>query len=244
MTEHRLSRDPNAADPGWLTDLIKGLSAVAWTASATRCAGEYEDVAAPFRCRGQAIGASPSLLLRYCNGPGILRRMAAHLPAGLGDELRQLIDHANDGTQPETWQDVLDFVCEPDVWNALARGQVPMSGCPSVFVTFDAGQHTDRDDSEWIHAALAFWKPATTCFLEIRYSPDHVSALLYPTLADAGWFRYFRSAATDEPHGWTRPHDDACDPQPEAVHESASLLTVVSPKDIRQVPSPISLHRP
>jgi len=130
----------------------------------------------------------------------------------------------------------VDFLKETDVWDDMPFDRVGVSGSESVFVTFDAGQQTERDDADWMRAALALRKERHDCFIELQYRGDAVDALLFPTLADAGWFRYFRSVGSDSDHGLTAPHNPHMPAQPEAVHPPAMMAVLDSPDSLRLVP--------
>jgi len=241
MSERQLSSAPQAAEPSLMTGLILAMANAAWPnpADAVSYEAMHKEITRPFRLKGQRIRSAPAVLIRYWNGPGTLGYLiqsAENSGCEFAGELRELFRAADDETRPETWHDVVDFLKETDVWEDLPLSEVAMSGSASVFVTFDAGQHTERDDADWMHAALALWRGRHDCFIELHYQRDAVDALLFPTLADAGWFRYFRSVGTDSDHGLTAPHGPDMPAQPEAVHPPAMMTVLDSPDRLRLVP--------
>ena len=242
-TENQLSDDPPNADPALLAAALTKLSAVSWPADVEGVQEAYEKALAPHALRGQPIASKPPVVFRYITGTDFWERIAKALRDVHEDILASELDDlmARAGRQPAeaSWDEVAEFVTDPAVWGILNRKAVPLGGGKGMFVTFDAGQAVHRDSSRWLHAALALrcpWKPR---FAEIRYTLRKADELRFPTLADAGWFRWFRSAAVGEPYGWTRPHpplDPEADRQPEAVHKTPSLARVRSSADVRIVP--------
>lgn len=235
-TEQQLSDDPKSAAPELMKLLLACLASVRWPNDPMAFAQAYGNVMGIFALLGQPIRFSPDALYRYCNGPGLLRAVSDALRTtrpNFAQRLDQLIHAAASGTAGVSWDTVMDFVTTSEVWHAIPLDEVPLSRAASTFVTFDASQPAKRESARWMHSALALWKPVTECFLESQYGTDHAGDLRYPTLADAGWFRYFRSAEPTEPHGWTNPHDAALPPQPEAVHGSGSLGALQSADDLR-----------
>lgn len=236
QTEHQLSDDPRTAEPELMKLLLACLSSMRWPAEAQAFARAYGLASGLFRLRGRPIQSSPDVLFRYCNGPGLIRKICDELEAAdseFAEVLRQFVERASNGTG--SWADAIDFLRTPEVWQELPREAINVSGTPSVFVTFDAGQTTDRNNAEGMHRALALWKPKSECFIELRYPADQVEELRFPTLADAGWFRYFHSVEPGTPHGLTKPHDQNLAKQPEAVHEPRTLSVLTTPRDVRLI---------
>ena len=117
----------------------------------------------------------------------------------------------------------------------IHRRQVMLCRTRGMFVTFDGVGATPRAKATWLHDALALWLPRHPCFLEFRLPTSH--GLFFPTFADAGWYRFFRSVPVTEPHRWTHPHTPASPHrQPEAVQVRTAMDTLPSTDDFRVVP--------
>jgi hypothetical protein len=243
QSEHQLSRDPGSADAEWMGRLLAELFAVNWTDLPSGVARSYERLVRQFAQKGPSIAAKPPLLFRYVNGPGIFGQIRKALETAgstaFAEELNRLITTAHNGSG-RTWKDVLTFIQEDPVWTAIPHDRVRLSGHHSTFVTFDLDGSSKplQGSAAKMHAALALWKPVNACFVELRYRPEPSEVLRFPTLADAGWFRFFWSAPSGEPYGWTRPHDVTLGPRPEAVHDdpAPTLARIERPMDIQVLP--------
>jgi len=242
--EEQLSADPDAAEPSILAQALAVLASMAWPDGPSEFPAAYEEALDQFRLKGTRIQSSPAMLFRYANGPGLLRVIARALAdAGqdhLAGSLNNLIDSASGKAPTHTWDVVVAYVRKSEVWTLLVRNHVPLSRPGrSMFVTFDLASPRDRQSAQWLHAALALWLDRDPCFLEVSFPTATDDELLFPTFADAGWFRHFRGAPAAEPHGWTRPHpprDPVADRQPEAVMETQGLDRLPSPSHLRAVP--------
>lgn len=242
-TENQLSDDPPNAEPARLAAVLATLSAVPWPADDQGVRDAYEEAVAPHALEGQPIASRPRVAFRYITGAGFWKQIVKALRDAhediLASELDDVMTRADRQPEQASWGEVAAFVTDPAVWAVLNRGGVRLGDGTGVFITFDAGQPAHRDSSLWLHAALALRRPWKPRFAEVRYNVGKADKLRFPTLADAGWFRWFRSATVGEPHGWTRPHPP-CDPnadcQPEAVHETPTLARVRSPAGLRIVP--------
>ncbi|MBC8443298.1 hypothetical protein H8D79_01085 [PVC group bacterium] len=238
--EHQLSTNPGEGEPGLMAELLTQLAAVEWPKRSAAFTKAYEAALRSFALKGPATKFRPDVLFRYCNGPGLMKRLLTALRGSRSAARRRLallISSALNGRDGVTWTRVVEMLKAEPVWRSLPKGEAKLSGGDSVFVTFDHGQHTERDDARWLHEALALWKPLGPCLIEVRYGLEKAGDLHFPTLADAGWFRYFRSAEPTQDHGWTRPRSGTAR-QPEAVHGQKTLDVVASPDDIRLVPDP------
>lgn len=239
-TEHQLSDDPTQALPSPMSGLLGDLCGAAWPSDAMGFRDTYNGVVRQYALRGQPIAADPDRAYRYLNGPAVFQKgIRPALPNVVRDSLGPLMDAAERTNRATTWQDVLVEVAKPVVWDAFDRQAVPLAapGMPSMFVTLDDPGHSiNRNSATKVHAALALWKPRSDCFVEARLAPRADKPLKMPTFADAGWFRFFRSAGVGEPNGWTRPHDPGLPPQPEAVREPAALAELQSSQDLRILP--------
>jgi hypothetical protein len=243
-TENQLSADPASADPALLAEALSLLGAVAWPADVGGVCRAYGAAVAPYALHGKPVASRPAVVFRYVTGAGFWKQIVAALRNSredtLASELDDLVTRAERQPAETTWDEVVEFATDPGVWSVLDRAAVRLGGGASAFVTFDAGQPVQRESSAWLHAALALWRPWNPRFAEVRYATSSADTLRFPTLADAGWFRWFRSAAVGEPHGWIRPHpplDSVADRQPEAVHETPTLARLQSPADLRIVPA-------
>jgi len=244
QTEHQLSPDPGKPDPVWLLDFLERLCALSWTGNAVHDKPAFESTRDDFLLRGPLIKVDPKNLYRYVNGPGIFFAISDTLSTSsdpsdkkIGRALRSRIRSAEKGDRI-TWSQVLAYVQHPSCWNAVQRDLVYLSGQRSTFVTFDPPTPDPmvRRKASRAHAALALWKPCSSCFIEVTYEKLGSDELRFPTFADAGWSRFFKSVTVTELHGWTRPHGGKLPPQPEAVQDHPTLARVDRPSDMRLLP--------
>ena len=243
-SDEQLSADPAAAEPGTMAKALTALAGTQWPVGAGAVADAYEKALSPFRLNGTRIESTPTVLYRYVNGPSFLRILARALAdAGqdrLSDGLKGLIEAASAKPPTGTWQAVVAYIQKAGVWTILVGNPVSIARPGrSMFVTFDLAPPTDRRSASWLHSALALWLDRDPCFLELRFPSQDSDRLLFPTFADAGWFRHFQGAPVGEPHGWTRPHpplDPVADRQAEAVSEPCTLDRLESPQHLRAVP--------
>ena len=167
----------------------------------------------------------------------ILRKAGAFSYAS---SLHDLVDKARTGRNGYGWSAVVGFVTKQNVWNTLAHDQLSLCKERRMFVTFDLNPSSLGGSSLRLHAALGLWKSSTVnpCFLEIAFHVDSKDRLKFPTFADAGWFRFFRSAPLGAQHGLTQPHANqyAIGQQPEAVMETLTFQRLRSGNCIRFVP--------
>ena len=247
QSENHLSADPPRFDPAVMCELLADLADVPWPDEPVDIRDTYDRVVGRYALRGKAVDNAPGTHFRYVNGPAIF---AKGIPAALGgpptalvaDALLALITAAERGDGGTTWQDVLDEVRDPVLWGSLPRDQVHLArpGSASMFVTFDdSNAGIDRDSATTVHAALALWWPRNdACFVELPLPTTNAAPLHVPTLADAGWYGFFRSAAPDAGCGWTNPHPapPGLPPQPEAVRAPGTLEELLSSSDLRIVP--------
>lgn len=133
------------------------------------------------------------------------------------------------------WADILQEIVT--MWNVLPLSRIPLTGSSSMFVTFGDGSSIDRNSICSVWHALALYKPMPRALLEIQIEvpPSGDGFPRFPTLADAGWYNFFCSAAEGEPHGWTEPHshDPPFPRQPEAVLPPLNLSAVNGPTSLR-----------
>ena len=238
QSEHQLSSDPPNADPVLMREVLLALANASLPASDGPFGRVYEQVIAQYALNGLPISSRPAMLFRYLGRPGVFELVADAMEnAGAYSAarvLRRMVSDARNGRR--TWDAVVRFLRRSAIWNSFPRSQVYLCGREAMFVTFEGSDSLPRTSAVAAHSALALWQPCNTCFLEVRYAPQPGDDLLYPTLADAGWFRYFRSAPATEPHGWTRPHDPQFPPQPEAVQRRVTFDRLASPDDLRALP--------
>jgi len=244
--ENHLTDDPQDATPGLMRVALEALCGASWPDEPHEFAEEYDNTLAAARLQGRSIQAEDKVLYRYMAQYTFAYIAEALRDAGRirdADELADWIDRAEDKEAGTSWHDVMTFVKHPTIWADPATRSVLLTGAHSMFVTFDPNSPppttpAKRNDAAWMHAALALWRPPFECMLEARYEARDDDKLKHPTFADAGWFRFFRPAGADEPHGWTRPHRDHEDdlpPQPEAVQEPQTLARLQNPDDFRIV---------
>jgi hypothetical protein len=240
--EQQLSDDPDRAEPALLVALLLALSQVRWPTSAVAFKERYERTVRGWRLKGRPLLQRPAQVYRYINGPGIfLAVVAAFREADLDDlaeELTEACERAADAADPLTWDGVLALLQDRRLWDAIPRDSVRMSRSSSSFLTFDAGQPVERSDAAWMHAALGLSLPRDACLLELRYATRPPDRIRFPTVADAGWYRWYRGAGSGEPHGWTNPHalvQHSPLRQPEAVQRTPNMDRLAGPQDIRLV---------
>lgn len=242
--EEQLSPDPAAANPSIMAQALAALAATRWPLEPGKAADAYEQALSLFRLKGTRIRSSPAMLYRYVNGPSFLRILARALAdAGqdrLANGLDRLIRAASGKPPTATWEAVVAYIQKAGVWTLLISQPIQLARPGrSMFVTFDGAPPAGRRSARWLHAALALWLDRDPCFLELRFPARGGDRLLFPTFADAGWFRHFHGAPVGEPHGWTRPHpplDPVADRQPEAVSEPCMLDRLDSPQHLRALP--------
>lgn len=225
--EDQLSTNPSTADAALFEAFARDLlTALATSCSDNDIGDKYENACKPHVLKGRCIPTTPKRVFRYVNGSGILRKINSHLQTShpsIADELSRLIDEAESGTPGATWTAALEFAMHTDVLRKITP-PIKLAPREHVFVTFDTTSSHARRTATSVHNALALWLPLRPCFIEFSYIPEP-SSLRYPTVADAGWFKFYRSTPHTEDHGWTNPH--ATDPpeerQPEAVQQSPLL---------------------
>jgi hypothetical protein len=183
----------------------------------------------------------PAQVYRYMNSAGILHKIEAVLRnsgrTDLADILKKRLTDAEAGSLHVTWDDAVQFVREPVAWNTMPKQQVPLSGKRATFVTFDANPPPPRTSAIELHRALALPWPQQPCFIEVRYALRPGDVLHFPTVADAGWYRFFSPTPQGHPHGRTQPHaGGTLGQQPEAVQDAPTLDHVQSAADMRLVP--------
>jgi len=251
--ETQLSRAPERLDTSVFAKLLGDLCDGTWPdpnspndptyqASFVR---RYEDVTDQYFLSGPEIKASPPIVYRYISdGTRLFLSMVDMLQkAGsfsYASSLQDLVDRARTGRNGYGWSTVVGFVTKQDVWSTLAHDQLFLCPRRRMFVTFDLKPSSLAGSSLRLHAALGLWKRSSLspCFLEIALHVDSKDRLKFPTFADAGWFRFFRSAPLGAQHGLTQPHanQDAIGQQPEAVMETLTFQRLRSGSSIRFVP--------
>lgn len=235
-TEQQLSRMPDAFEPeilhAFLTELC-GPSCDHTTDDALTLT--YKAIAKNYAMKGLPIRSKPTRLLRYNPADGFFGRIANALKnrrSGFGDRLQQLLEAAISGSAG--WQRTLNFVQQPEVWQEITRDEILLTREPAMFVTFEDSAPLNRNSTETVWQALALWSPKPSALLEIELElPTDLSKLHYPTVTDAGWYGWFRSAHPTSPHGLTGPRNSTLPPQPEAVLAPLSLSKVSGPECLR-----------
>ncbi len=241
QTEHQLSPDPTSGDPAHLHPLLTELCSLDWTLPPKEIEKHYRNTMDSFTLRGRPLAKVPSKLFRYLNGPAVFSRICDVLQAAghsaIAATIRRDYARARRGDPSVTWDHILRLVQDKHVWGLFPRKNLRLSGGKATFVTFDDPSHPfPRNSAEALHRALALWKFREPCFVEVIIFPRSIHVLQFPTLADAGWFRYFKSALPSEAHGWTKPHDLSLPRQPEAVMDSPTWADIDDPTHLRIVP--------
>jgi hypothetical protein len=245
-TEHQLSADPANAHPEPMREMLERLCNLDCTRAYHDVVKAYGTILEPFALKGTLIHTRPATLYRYLNGPGLFSAMidgVEPMHPKLARKLRHEVRVVKRGDSVSTWQRVLAELSRPSVWAALPRASIKLARARSMFVTFDGtpSPPTLRARATVLHAAAAMWRPRHPCFVEASYPSEPTDELRFPTFADAGWFRFFRSAPHGEPHGWTHPHrwvrlaGSPLPPQPEAVQETLTLARLAGASSLRVV---------
>lgn len=243
-TENHLSVDPLRAVPEPMSELLGELAEATWAHDAVGVRDKYNAVVSGYALRGRPVEGPPGTYYRYLNGPGLLKGIPVALEEAGAEHLAQVLRWHVDAAEREeggaNWQDVLDEVRDPRVWDLLPRGRLLLArrGDPSMFVTFDdPDAPIDRDRASQVHAALGLnWPLRDECFIQVWLPASPAAALHVPTFADARWFRFFQSAKPDARCGRTRPHDGSLPAQPEAVRATGTLGELHSSSDLRILP--------
>ncbi len=112
-----------------------------------------------------------------------------------------------------------------DVWKAaLASVQFTRSSGESVFAAAPAEGSCPADGRPAAELlAVLGLKPDPPSRFELRYPSADVPEPRFPTVADAGWFAYFRPAAPGATIGCTWHRDNDVAGIPEIVHGTRSL---------------------
>jgi hypothetical protein len=116
----------------------------------------------------------------------------------------------------------------------LGRGE-------TIFATFEHPGGAPRDSAQGMadalaHPVLSSSSPSYQFLFELTYPTYAVTYHRIPTVADAGWFPYFKPAPEEKPDaavprtcsGWTEPFGGQV-PQPELVHDNQPLKIVIGP---------------
>ena len=135
---------------------------------------------------------------------------------------------------PAAWTDTLDheprkafdqvmehLELEGDLWSDC---KLAAEGRPA-WATFDDPDQplspAVRANAPLMLQQLAMLRDSRSVLVEIIYDASDAENIRFPTVADAGWERRFRSAPPGADWGLTAP--EGLPPQPEVVHDNADL---------------------
>ncbi|MGH7451947.1 MAG: hypothetical protein ACRENG_11405, partial [bacterium] len=179
----------------------------------------YEDICDERFClKGLLTSAiKPKILLRYEKMNTLLDRIAE----ATGDR-NELLDNGHDIYRRRIF----------DEWEIggrkkFAEAHLAKETTSRVFVTFPDTEDRLPDESKGparLMRTLGIPMADTDPVVKVIYKPLDEDVLCFPTIADAGWFPYFKPAKTGDPHGWTEPiGDPTAKGYPEAVHPNRKI---------------------
>jgi hypothetical protein len=235
QAEAHLVGDGAFGDPAKLADLLRRCAACPSASPPEERHHSYEVVCREFVGLGLRILRThlPDSLLRYTPS----RTLAATLVQ------RMLGKLARDAFDREALPPEIAFTRVRDRWSTTrldAADRLGRKGDDKVFATFEHPEGAPRHDATAMSRALALplwqWPHSRLELLELAYPTDAVEGYRFPTIADAGWVHLFRPAPEEAPDserpasccGWTEPLG-AYPPQPEIVHDNASLAVLSGP---------------
>jgi len=109
----------------------------------------------------------------------------------------------------------------------LAKAKLAHKEAKVVFVTFpetDGRAPDESNGSVFLMRTLGFPMTEDDSVVKLVYESRNEDLLCFPTVADACWNHYFKSATNDDPHGWTEPiGDKTARGYPEAVHQNREI---------------------
>jgi len=125
-------------------------------------------------------------------------------------------------------------------WKAYGReilAKASLANRKAVFVTFPDADGRIPDESIGaviLMRRLGYFMTQTDSIVKLAYEPQDEDILKFPTVADAGWYPYFKPAEEGDLHGWTEPiGDPTTKGYPEAVHRNRNIgLLVKRPRII------------
>lgn len=246
--EHQLSTAPDLAELSILFAFIQELMYINWSGlTDVKSVNMYEDIASKYEMCGvaiESISASEKIYRYIAGGPGFFieyliptLEQSSVVPSDIVNELRDLVINAE--RDEERWSEVEKFVGNPVVWSYIMKVGIRMARGAGMFVTWDGKYPVDRRNPHYLHQALALPSPRDKCLLVLSFLKQDGDNFLFPTLGDAGWCRYFKSADPRKRHGWTKPYpqaDSNVRPQPEAIQETPSFDRLSPPDGFRLLP--------
>jgi hypothetical protein len=190
-----------------------------------------------FARRGMTVALSvlPAVLIRYCS--------EKPLEIALG---RMVGDYALIQLQRSQISLIEAEQQVRDNWNADLLDEKDMLARDNVaFATFDTGTTPHGASAQHIAECLALpcavpgAKPHRRFLVKVAYPAAKVQNHRFPTVAEAGTFPFFQPAEELAPDtskqatcvGWTKPAG-AGPPQPELIHDNASLRVLNSPLEL------------
>lgn len=235
--ENQHSESPERADPVFYAAFLRDLCEPPYDlGDRAQLEDRYKRVCAQHALKGPPVQSRPSVLLRYMPAYSFMKKIVSQLdecPSGYARELQRLVTEAS--LDVSRWSRVLSFIQQKKVWDAIPKRPILLCLQAAMFVTFEGDMVLDRQNSGRVRSALALWysEPAQPLLEAALEPPCEPSDLKIPTVADAGWYRWFQSVPVGAPHGMTGPRDKALPAQPEAVIAPCTLASVTSPHRLR-----------
>jgi len=221
--EHQLSPNPGAPDGKLYARFLGRLTEEDWSTS-KEASARYDKLCDDHALQAPIINSTPFRLYRYINGPGLLRSIVEQLRRLGSIDTDYLAQDVGRLLRGEDYDGAIRYVTHPRAWSKVPRGNVLLAPRRAAFVTFDGGAPgINRRSPAVMHGALALHFPRKQCFLALAFDRRSDDELRFPTVAEAGWFRWFVSSPHGEPHGWTAPHNPRLPRQPEAVMPTPTL---------------------
>jgi hypothetical protein len=227
--ESHLVGDARFGDSGELIDFLRECG-TSHQGTHSQESEAYTASCGRFELKGLRIPASdiPKRILRYSTSRTLI---ASIIEMILGTIARREFDGGQMSPADA-------FIRLARMWNFSLVSSENLARGNAVFATFETEQSAPREDAGGMAEVLALpiclrVGAGDQILFELSYDRDVVANYRFPTVADAGFMHLFRPAEELQPaasdtnslYGWTHPLNRAA-PQPEIVHENASLQVV------------------
>jgi hypothetical protein len=209
---------------------------------------EYNEICKKFYLKGRTV---QGLKINYFGNATFKKYLINQIVKANDDEntselqgeIEEYIEELIRGDIPET-EDLKNFFIDSDQSRMWATWADTRDGNPFDFLkTRNLRTDSPSFGSPYevrLSLALGYDRLSKNCgsMLLLTYNSDKIGELHVPTIADAGYYKYFLPSPHDSNHGWTQPS------HPELQQYYINQLEQSGHMDYNNKPRPEAVHRP